>query len=97
LKESFGIRFHFHEGSLSSATTLLPGQDKLAPSSPISAKSRFVVSFGVRLQEVVRGTITKPRVIRHLCNNRTVIAQETLQNTEAEAIAGVPERYKRRE
>jgi hypothetical protein len=30
-------------------------------------------------------------------NNRTVIAQETLQDTEAEAIAGVPERNKRRE
>jgi len=32
-----------------------------------------------------------------LCNDRPVIAQETLQNTEAEAIVGGPERDKQRE
>ena len=46
----------------SSATTLLPGQDKLAPSSPLSEESSFVVSCGVRLSEVGLETICKPQV-----------------------------------
>ena len=46
----------------SSATTLLPGQDKLAPSSPLSEGSSFVVSCGVRLSEVGLETFCKPQV-----------------------------------
>ena len=30
-------------------------------------------------------------VVHSMCNGQTVIAHETLQNTEAEAIVGVPE------
>ena len=46
----------------SSATTLLPGQDKLAPSCPISEESSFVVSCGFRLSEVGLERICKPQV-----------------------------------
>ena len=38
--------------STQSATTLLPGQDKLAPSIPMSGAAWFVVSCGFRLSEV---------------------------------------------
>ena len=48
--------------SSASATTLLPGQDKLSPSSPISGASWFVVSCGVRLSEVGFFVIRKPQV-----------------------------------
>ena len=50
------------EEHYSPATPLLPGQDKLAPSGPMSGESWFVVSGGVRLSEVVPGVIPKPRV-----------------------------------
>jgi len=32
-----------------------------------------------------------------MCNDRTVIAHETLQNVEAEAIVGLPERINQQE
>jgi hypothetical protein len=48
--------------SSSSATTVLPGQDKLAPSAPISVGLGFVVYCGVRLSEVGFGEIRKPQV-----------------------------------
>ncbi len=52
--------------SLSSATTLLPGQDKLAPFCPMSGESCFVVSCGVRLSELGSGTVRKPQVARSI-------------------------------
>jgi hypothetical protein len=52
--------------SPSSATTLLPGQDKLAPSCPLSEESSFVVSCGVRLSEVGLEIICKPQVARSI-------------------------------
>src|SRR5262252_9146564 len=45
-----------------SATTLLPEQDKPAPSGPMSGVSWFAVSCGVRLSEVGVETFPKPRV-----------------------------------
>src|SRR5215471_14163564 len=45
-----------------SATSLLPGQDNLATSAPMSGVSWFVVSCGVRLSEVGVETIPKPQV-----------------------------------
>ena len=50
----------------SSATTLLPGQGKLAPSCPMSGESSFVVSCGVTLSEVGSGTVRKPQVARSI-------------------------------
>ena len=44
------------------ATTLLPGQDKLGPSGPVSILSRFVVSCGFRLSEVGLCEFRKPQV-----------------------------------
>jgi hypothetical protein len=44
------------------ATTLLPGQDNPAPSSPMSGASCFVVSCGVRLSEVGLSEFRKPQV-----------------------------------
>ncbi len=52
--------------SLSSATTLLPGQDKLAPSCPISGESCFVVSCEVMLSEIGSETVRKPQVARSI-------------------------------
>ena len=49
-----------------SATTLLPGQDNPAPSSPMSGASWFVVSCGVRLSEVGLWEIRKSQVIRSI-------------------------------
>jgi hypothetical protein len=46
-----------------SATTLLPGQDKPAPSVPMCGASRFVVSCGIRLSEVGASEIRKPQVV----------------------------------
>jgi hypothetical protein len=46
-----------------SATTLLPGQDKPAPSVPTSEASSFVVSCGLRLSEVGLAEFRKPQVI----------------------------------
>jgi hypothetical protein len=53
---------HFLLSSSASATTLLPGQDKPAPSAPMSGASWFVVSCGVRLSEVGLSEIRKPQV-----------------------------------
>ena len=52
------------------ATTLLPGQDKLAPSAPLSGASWLVVSCGVRLSEVVLSEFRKPQVALcdHFCD-----------------------------
>jgi hypothetical protein len=47
------------------ATTLLPGHDNLAPSSPMSGASAFIVSCGFRLSEVGVSEIRKPQVISH--------------------------------
>jgi len=44
------------------STTLLPGQDNLAPSSPVSGASDFVVSCGFRLSEVGFSEFRKPQV-----------------------------------
>ena len=52
---------YFLLSSSSSATTLLPGQDKPAPSAPMSGASWFVVSCGVRLSEVGLSEIRKPQ------------------------------------
>jgi hypothetical protein len=49
----------------SSATTLLPGQDKPGSSGPMSGAFWFVVSCGVRLSEVGLSEIRKPQVMRH--------------------------------
>jgi hypothetical protein len=63
------------------ATTLLPGQDKLAPSAPMSGASSFVVSCGLRLSEVVLGGIRKPQVARlgHQSNPLNFKAEEGTQ------------------
>jgi hypothetical protein len=53
---------YFLLSSSSSATTLLPGQDKPAPSAPMSGASWFVVSCGVRLSEVGLSEIRKSLV-----------------------------------
>ena len=53
---------YFLLSSSSSATTLLPGQDKPAPSAPMSGASWFVVSCGVRLSEVGLSEIRKLQV-----------------------------------
>ena len=53
---------YFLLSSSSSATTLLPGQDKPAPSVPLSGASWFVVSCGVGLSEVGLSEIRKPQV-----------------------------------
>ena len=45
-----------------SATTLLPGQDKLAPSGSMSGEPCVVVSCGVRVSEVGLSEIRKPQV-----------------------------------
>jgi len=45
-----------------SATTLLPGQDNLAPSAPTSTAASVVVSCGLRLSEVGLSEIRKPQV-----------------------------------
>src|SRR5215472_13657303 len=45
-----------------SATTLLPRQDKPAPSGPTSGASCFVVSCGVRWSEVGLAEFRKPQV-----------------------------------
>jgi len=42
---------------------LLPGQDNLAPSGPISGVSWFVVSCGLRLSEVGFAEFRKPQVV----------------------------------
>jgi hypothetical protein len=55
---------YFLLSSSSSATTLLPGQDKPAPSAPMSRASCFVVSCGVRLAEAGLFEIRKPQVVR---------------------------------
>ena len=52
----------FSAFSSASATTLLPGQDKPAPSGPISAAPYFVVSCGVWLFEIRLSEIRKPQV-----------------------------------
>jgi hypothetical protein len=57
---------YFLLSSSSSATTLLPGQDKPAPSAPMSGASWFVVSCGVRLSEVGLSEIRKPQVVRSI-------------------------------
>ena len=49
---------------LLSATTLLPGQDKLARFFPMSAKSSFIVSCGVTLSEVGLSELCKPQAVR---------------------------------
>src|SRR5678816_3743920 len=43
--------------NLLSATSLFPGPDKSAPSAYIAIAPCFVVSYGVKLSEVVLGTI----------------------------------------
>jgi hypothetical protein len=53
---------YFLLSSSLSATTLLPGQDKPAPSAPMSGASWFVVSCGVRLSEVGLSEIRKLQV-----------------------------------
>jgi len=51
---------------------LLPGQDKLARSRPMSGESWFVVSCGLRLSEVVLGVIRKPQVSRSIRDTHTL-------------------------
>ena len=46
------------------ATTLLPGQDKTARSSPLFGVSWCVVSCGVRLSVVGVAELRKPQVVR---------------------------------
>jgi hypothetical protein len=48
--------------TISTATTLLPGQDKSPPSGPMSGASWFVVSCEDRLSEVGLSEIRKPQV-----------------------------------
>ena len=50
------------DSASSSATTLLPGQDKSAPSAPTVSDSRSEVSCRVRLSEVGLSQIRKPQV-----------------------------------
>ena len=57
---------HFLLSSSASATTLLPGQDKPAPSAPMSGASWFVVSCGVRLSVVGSAEFRKPHVVRSI-------------------------------
>jgi hypothetical protein len=52
---------YFLLSSSSSATTLLPGQDKPTPSGPMSGAFWFVVSCGARLSEVGLSEIRKPQ------------------------------------
>jgi len=47
---------------LAPATTLLPGQDKPAPSGPMSRGSCVVVACGFRLSEVGLSEFRKPQV-----------------------------------
>lgn len=61
-----------------SATTLLPGQDKPAPSAPTSAAPSFVVSCGVRLSEVNLPEIRKPQVSRYLYPHTVLRRPETV-------------------
>ena len=67
------VVFSLHHLSL--ATTLVPGQDKLGSSGPISEKSSVIVSCGVRSSEVGVSDIRKPQVVRSLCNTGSIIAQ----------------------
>ena len=57
---------YFLLSSSSSAITLLPGQDKPAPSAPISEAVSFVISCGVRLCEVGLLEFRKPQVVRSI-------------------------------
>ena len=59
--------------SQSSATTLLPGQDNSAPSSPMSGAPWFVVSGGVRLSEVGFAEIRKPQVKEEISKRVAVL------------------------
>jgi hypothetical protein len=51
-----------HPSTLSSAATLLPGQDKSSPSQPMSGVSGSVGSCGVRLFEIGFAEIRKAQV-----------------------------------
>jgi hypothetical protein len=53
---------YFLISSSACATTLLLGQDKPAPSAPMSGASWFVVSCGIKLAEVGLAEIGKPQV-----------------------------------
>jgi hypothetical protein len=60
---SVGVLFFSQISRISwSATTLLPGQDNSAPSSPMLGAHCFVVSCGVRLSEVGVAEIRNPQV-----------------------------------
>jgi len=63
------------------ATTLGPGQDKSAPSAPISGASWFVVSCGVRLSEVGLSGFRKPQVrfLSYQSNSLNFRAQQGYQ------------------
>ncbi len=61
---SCSIASHGSSSISDTTTTLLPGQNKLAPSSPMSGASCFVVSCGVRLSEVGLSEIHNPRAGR---------------------------------
>ena len=72
-----------HYGSSSFATfTLLPGQDKTAPSAPMSRASCFVFSCGFRLPEVGLSEIRKPQVrvlaALKVCGAGAKIARHTM-------------------
>jgi hypothetical protein len=54
----------------SSATTVRPGQDKLAPSRLILRESWFVVSCGVRLSGVGSAEVRKPQVTQWAMTGR---------------------------
>jgi hypothetical protein len=54
--------------TISSATALLPGQDKASPSRPLSGASCIVVSCGFRLSEVGLSEFRKPQVTFYLAS-----------------------------
>ena len=60
--------YQAHTVFSSSATTLLPGQDNSAPSSPMSGASCFAVSYGFKLSEVGVSEFRKPQVENQAAN-----------------------------